>query len=115
MKRLVAPWSWFYRYYIHYFVRVDPQMKCPSCGIRQPHQQKYDTDSKAIMNWCRTLHMPAERIYGCGAIWSTPCLVNPSAWEAVVQTQEEEGQVRVGQPEQIFVTREPKVITQEKK
>lgn len=103
------------RYYIHYFVKIDPLGKCPSCGIRQSHPIKYDSASKKVLNWCRTRHADERATFGCGAIWSSDCLVNPANWESVIQTQETEGNVEVKQPESVFtgpveVTREPHIV-----
>lgn len=100
---------WVVRMWIHYFVRLDPKEKCPACGIRQFHPQRYDTRSKTVLNRCSTLHIDEAHGFGCGAIWSSKCLINPAHWEATMRVQDEDGKQDVEQNTSIFVpaSREP--------
>lgn len=107
---------WLTRYYIWYCVKSDRKEKCPSCGVRQLHPMRYDTSSKKILHMCKTSYVPDSTIVGCGAVWATDCLRNPADWEVVEREQDEEGRMKVGQPNGKFdVSREPTIISSDKK
>lgn len=108
-------YAWFFRYYLHYFVQADRKEKCPSCGIRQYHPMKYDLGSKKVLHYCKTLHAEDKTAIGCGAIWGIDCLVNPTKWEIVETSVDEQGRATVEQPEKKFVhvSREPIIVKKE--
>lgn len=109
--------NWMLGMWLHYMVQTDPKEKCPSCGIRQLHPMRYDTDSKRLLHMCKTLHAKPEQTFGCGAIWNTGCMVEPGQWETIIQSINSDGKSEVKQPESKFyseVSREPTIIRSSK-
>lgn len=96
---------WINRWWVHYFLQVDPKAKCPACGVRRKHKIVYSTAYGALVHQCSF----------CSAAWGERPLVQSTSWAvAMPELSPEEQQQQQERPPWYGASREPRVISEKK-